>query len=167
MARYLRACLLPLAVLVVALFLVWLAWWRLTSEPDIDMKLVLIPKGTFLMGSPEGEKDRSTDEEQHEAGDQHRAAPEAVGQRPVDELPAGDPGEVKGQHQLDPFRVVERADQERQYRYNDVQRAKGERGHRREQRERRRLSNVIAREAKQSRAAGSQSLSQKWTEENQ
>jgi formylglycine-generating enzyme required for sulfatase activity len=33
---------------------------------SIGMKLVLIPKGKFKMGSPEGEKDRSNDEKQHE-----------------------------------------------------------------------------------------------------
>jgi formylglycine-generating enzyme required for sulfatase activity len=33
---------------------------------DIGMKLVLIPKGKFQMGSPRGEKDRSDEEEQHE-----------------------------------------------------------------------------------------------------
>jgi formylglycine-generating enzyme required for sulfatase activity len=33
---------------------------------SIGMKLVLIPKGKFLMGSPRDEKDRDVDEEQHE-----------------------------------------------------------------------------------------------------
>ena len=33
---------------------------------SIGMKLVLIPKGTFMMGSPESEEDRDTDELQHE-----------------------------------------------------------------------------------------------------
>jgi formylglycine-generating enzyme required for sulfatase activity len=33
---------------------------------SIGMKLVLIPAGTFTMGSPAAEKDRSTEEEQHE-----------------------------------------------------------------------------------------------------
>jgi formylglycine-generating enzyme required for sulfatase activity len=32
----------------------------------VRMKLVLIPAGRFLMGSPKGEKERGTDEEQHE-----------------------------------------------------------------------------------------------------
>ena len=32
----------------------------------VTMKLVLIPAGKFLMGSPETEKDRDTDEVQHE-----------------------------------------------------------------------------------------------------
>jgi formylglycine-generating enzyme required for sulfatase activity len=33
---------------------------------SIGMKLVLIPKGKFTMGSPDGEKDRATDEQQHD-----------------------------------------------------------------------------------------------------
>ena len=33
---------------------------------SIGMKLVLIPKGTFMMGSPEGEEARDEDETQHE-----------------------------------------------------------------------------------------------------
>jgi formylglycine-generating enzyme required for sulfatase activity len=33
---------------------------------SVGMKLVLIPKGKFKMGSPEGEKDRGTDEYQHD-----------------------------------------------------------------------------------------------------
>jgi formylglycine-generating enzyme required for sulfatase activity len=33
---------------------------------SIGMKLVLIPKGTFMMGSPESEKEREPDEVQHE-----------------------------------------------------------------------------------------------------
>jgi formylglycine-generating enzyme required for sulfatase activity len=33
---------------------------------SVGMKLVLIPKGKFKMGSPEDEKDRSTDEKQHD-----------------------------------------------------------------------------------------------------
>ena len=32
---------------------------------SIGMKLVLIPKGTFMMGSPESEQDRDDDEKQH------------------------------------------------------------------------------------------------------
>ncbi|MFM7562599.1 MAG: formylglycine-generating enzyme family protein, partial [Planctomycetota bacterium] len=33
---------------------------------SIGMKLVLIPKGTFMMGSPESEEGRDADEVQHE-----------------------------------------------------------------------------------------------------
>jgi formylglycine-generating enzyme required for sulfatase activity len=33
---------------------------------SIGMKMVLIPKGTFMMGSPESEKGRQKDETQHE-----------------------------------------------------------------------------------------------------
>ncbi len=33
---------------------------------SIGMKLVLIPKGTFMMGSPESEQGRNEDETQHE-----------------------------------------------------------------------------------------------------
>ena len=41
---------------------------RLAKElrNSLGMKLMLIPKGTFTMGSPKEEKDRSDDEEQHE-----------------------------------------------------------------------------------------------------
>jgi len=37
-----------------------------TITNSIGMKLVLIPKGTFMMGSPESEEDRDDDETQHE-----------------------------------------------------------------------------------------------------
>jgi hypothetical protein len=33
---------------------------------SIGMKLVLIPKGTFMMGSPESEQGRQKNEDQHE-----------------------------------------------------------------------------------------------------
>src|SRR5262245_1554892 len=37
-----------------------------TTTNSIGMVLALIPPGTFLMGSPEGEKERRADEHQHE-----------------------------------------------------------------------------------------------------
>jgi formylglycine-generating enzyme required for sulfatase activity len=40
--------------------------WGKTVESSIGMKLVRIPPGKFKMGSPADEKDRYTDEEQHE-----------------------------------------------------------------------------------------------------
>ena len=45
---------------------------HLQSQPpkeitnSIGMKLVLIPKGTFMMGSPKSEEERQDDETQHE-----------------------------------------------------------------------------------------------------
>lgn len=38
---------------------------------SIGMKLVLIPKGTFMMGSPESEEGRGEDETQHQATNSH------------------------------------------------------------------------------------------------
>ena len=76
-----------LAVLAVVLLVVgaWLLWpggeqpvpslpAKVVEKPSpskelrnsLGMKLMLIPKGTFTMGSPKEEKDRSDDEEQHE-----------------------------------------------------------------------------------------------------
>ena len=37
-----------------------------TITNSIGVKLVLIPKGTFMMGSPESEQGRNEDETQHE-----------------------------------------------------------------------------------------------------
>ena len=37
-----------------------------TVTNSIGMKLVLIPKGTFMMGSPESEQGRNENETQHE-----------------------------------------------------------------------------------------------------
>src|SRR5262249_47050237 len=63
------ACLLlaiPLAALAV---LAWAQDKRRSKDPitnSLEMKLVLIPAGKFTMGSPESEKGRSPNEEQHE-----------------------------------------------------------------------------------------------------
>ena len=67
--------------LVVALLLLVLGL-RLDAVPaippqeitnSIGMKLVLIPAGKFVMGSPKDEKDRDQDEAQHEVGSPSRS----------------------------------------------------------------------------------------------
>ncbi len=66
---------LPLPSLLAAAGLVMLLMVSFGAEPaappkevtnSIGMKLALIPAGKFLMGSPKDEKDRNTDEGQHE-----------------------------------------------------------------------------------------------------
>jgi formylglycine-generating enzyme required for sulfatase activity len=62
-----RLCFLVLSLLAIALFVFSIVWWSIPPEPEIDMKLVLIPAGKFLMGSPKEEKDHEPAEEpQHE-----------------------------------------------------------------------------------------------------
>jgi formylglycine-generating enzyme required for sulfatase activity len=66
MSRFVKLCFLPLALLAVVLYVLWLVL-GVVRGPDIDMKLVLIPAGKFVMGSPKDDKDRHPSEEpQHE-----------------------------------------------------------------------------------------------------
>ena len=57
--------------LLCLLLVSWFAPWAIAQAPKgftnrIGMKLVLIPSGTFIMGSPAGEEGRNADELQHE-----------------------------------------------------------------------------------------------------
>ena len=61
-----------LFILIIAGFFIMYRSWqkRIANEPDftnnIGMKFVLIPAGTFMMGSPSNEPERYSDERQHE-----------------------------------------------------------------------------------------------------
>ena len=81
---------------------------------------------------------RRADEEQDKSGDQHRPAPETVGNWPVDELSHREAGEKQRQHQLDiGCGCIEHRGKERQRRHQHVQRRRCDRGYQDQQRQRR------------------------------